>query len=285
MSAERDSPSARAASHRIGWPLLAVGLVLAAAGIAAGWKWVRPPAKVRAARAYSAGNFAEAAAVYEEQLRLDPADREAHEALARIFHQQRRPKDALPHALRATELAPDRAGTWLLIAEIYDDLRRTHEMIEPLRKALALNPNLAEAHLNLCYALIWSGETAEARLEAQWCLARDPRSAPAHRFLAMCEREEGRPEQALEEIRRALALVPDDIESRLVEGQLLLYLRRADEAYRELEPLLQQRPDDRRLLNLLARAAAASGRREEAAKYQERASGLLKKSPRPVGEG
>lgn len=234
---------------------------------------------VRAARASGAGRLSEAAALYQEQLAIDPEDSEAHEALARIFHQQRRPKDALAHALRASERVPERPETWLLVAEIYDDLRRTHEMVEPLRRALKLAPDRADAHLNLCYALLWSGEVPEARLEAQWCLDRDPNSAAARRYLAMCAREEGRPEEALDEIRRTLALAPNDMESLFIEGQLLLFLHRDEEAYWKLQPLVEQRPDDRRLLTLLARAAAASGRREEAARLQERAS--RKAAPAP----
>jgi Flp pilus assembly protein TadD len=253
--------------------------VLAGLGIAGGSKWLRPSIKARAARAYRAGRLSEAAALYEEQLTIDSDDLEAHQALAMTFHQQRHPKDALPHALRASERAPERPESWLLIAEIYDDLHRTHEMIEPLRRALKLAPDRADAHLNLCYALLWSGEIAEARLEAQWCLDRDLQSAVARRYLAMCAREEGQPEEALDEISRALALAPNDVESHLIEGQLLLFLHRDEEAYWKLQPLLSQRPDDRRLLTLLARAAAASGRREEAARFQERAS--LKAAPVP----
>ena len=197
-----------------------------------------------------------------------PDDYAVRLSLAELYHRQRSPKEAFPHAVRCAALKPDRAQTWLLLSEIYDDLHRTHEMIAPLRRALELAPDLFEAHLNLCYALLWSGEFEEGRREAEWCLERDPDAIVARRLLAQCDRDEGRPERALDEIGRALRVAPDDLECRLVEGQLLLYLRRADEAFRRLQPLVARHPKNRRLLNLAVRAARASGRPEAAAGIQ-----------------
>lgn len=307
-------------------------VLVLAAGIAFAMKWGRPSAKVRAERAVAARRWTEAAALYEQHLRLRPADHAARVALgalvkstdarravalleavppaapeylaaqrhiaditlsvgddpraqqallvllrnapddyavrlslAELYYRQKRPKEALPQALRCAELKPDRAQTWLLIADIYDDLGHPNEMIVPLHRALELDPQLAAAHLNLCYALVWSGATAEGRQEAEWCLARDPAGVAARRLLAMCERDEGRPEEALVEIRRALQSAPDDLECRIVEAQLLLFLHRGNEAQRRLQPLLARHPDDRRLQTLAARAAAASDRQDAAA--------------------
>ncbi len=198
-------------------------------------------------------------------LHSTPDDYGVRLSLAELYYRQKKPKEALPQALRCAELKSDRAQTWLIIAEIYDDLGRTNEMIAPLRRALELAPELADAHLNLSYALVWSGAISEGRQEAEWCLARDPASVAARRLLAMCERDEGRPEEALIEIRRALQSAPDDLECRIVEAQLLLFLHRADEALRRLKPLLARHQDDRRLQNLAARAAASSDRQGAAA--------------------
>jgi predicted Zn-dependent protease len=206
-------------------------------------------------------------------LRLAPDDDAAQLLLAELYHRQKQPKEALPHALRAAELNPERMRAWLLLADIQDALNRTHEMIVPLRRALKLDPNLLEAHLDLAYALVWSGEIDEGRREAEWCLKRDPNNVGARRMLAICERDAGRPEQALEEIRHSLEFAPDDLGSRIVEAQLLLFLKRADEAYRHLRPLLSRHGDDPQVLKLLSRAAAATGRREEAEEYRQRSEG------------
>jgi predicted Zn-dependent protease len=193
-------------------------------------------------------------------LRKSADDYAVRLSLAELYHRQKKPKDALPHALRCAELKPDRIQTWLLIAEIYDDQGHPNEMISPLRRALVIDPQLLEAHLNLSYALVWSGATSEGRQEAEWCLARDSANVAARRLLALCERDDGHPEEALVEIRRALESAPDDLECRLVEAQILLFLRRGDEALLRLKPLLPKYANERRLQNLAARAAAAANR-------------------------
>jgi predicted Zn-dependent protease len=129
-----------------------------------------------------------------------------------------------------------------------------------------------QAHLNLAYALVSSGEIEEGRRETDWCLAREPNNFTMRWLLALCEREEGRPEQALEEVRRALELSPDELRARVLEGQLLLYLRRPEEAYRRLKPLLPRYGTSRWLLTPLAQAATATGRRDEAQEYHNRSS-------------
>jgi Tfp pilus assembly protein PilF len=198
-----------------------------------------------------------------------------------VLFQQRRPAEALPHILRAAELEPDRAATHMLLAEIYDDLRRTHEMIGPLRKALAIDPGLTAARLNLSYALIWSGDTLQGRREAEECLRQDPDSVPARRLVAQCDRDEGHPEAALENIRQGLAIAPDDLESRLLEAELLLFLRRADEACSRLESLPADDKTGLRALTLLARAAAVAGRAEAAANYRRQIDRLNRSAAQP----
>jgi len=217
------------------------------------------------------GNDGLAEKTLQNLVARDPDDFAVRLSLAELYHRQKRPKDALPQALRCVELKPGRVQNWMLLAEIYDDLHRTHEMIAPLQRALELDPDLMDAHLNLCYALVWSGMLTEGRQEAEWCLSRDDENVAARRLLAQCERDEGHPEQALNEIRRALRTAPDDLECRLVEAQLLLFLKKADEAYRRLHALEPRQGEMRRYLELIARAAAASARPQEAAAYRKRA--------------
>jgi predicted Zn-dependent protease len=201
------------------------------------------------------------------------ARRQAAEASAELsraedlFH-QRRPAEALPHALRAVELQPGSTANQMLLAEIYDDLKRTHEMIGPLRKALEIDPGLLAARLNLSYALIWTGDTVEGRREAAQCLERDPDSVPARRLLAQCDRDDGNAQSALENVRRGLAVAPDDFESRLLEAELLLFMKRGDEAYQRLESLPEGAKSKLRTLTLLARAAGITGRTEAATEYR-----------------
>jgi tetratricopeptide (TPR) repeat protein len=213
-------------------------------------------------------------------LEVAPEDHGVRLSLAEMYHRTRRPKLALPHAVKASQLRSDRVETLLLLAEIHDDLSRPMDMIAPLQRALEIQPDLFAAHLNLCYALTWVGRWDEARVEARWALERDPRNAAAHRFLALCARGDGDHDIARGEIRESLRLNPDDVESRIVEAELLLFDRQAGEAYERLWPLREKRPSDRRILSLLARAASASGKHDEARTLTQEVSRLAEESRR-----
>jgi tetratricopeptide (TPR) repeat protein len=147
-------------------------------------------------------------------------------------------------------------------------------MIEPLEAALRLDSELPQAHLNLAYAYQLVGRYDAALEHVHWFLERYPQSAAGHRILALVERGRGRHEDALAEIRRARELQPQNLEAALIEGELLLFLHRAGEAYARLDELAPHVGADRRFLTLQLRAAVLSGLGDEAKALQARLSRL-----------
>ena len=208
----------------------------------------------------------------EETLRvlreLQPDDPAVELALAELFFHRGEFERSLGHTRRTLELQPDRPETYLLLAETMDELGRAGEMIEPLRRALELDPDLYAAHSNLAYACLYAGDLECAEREAAWCLRRDPGDGAIHRLLARIARDGGDPERALEHVGRSLSIDPQDLEARLLEADILLFLGRAEEAYAKLEPLEPPARDRRRFLAALARAASQTGRAEQAARFQ-----------------
>ena len=203
-----------------------------------------------------------------ELTELTPDDGWPQLTLAQLHFRQRRPAAALPYAQRSRELNSEDVAAHSLTAEILDDLQRPAEMIEPLLNVLDLDLDNYAAHLNLSYAYAEAGQAERCREEAEWCLARNPYDINAYRFLALALRDQGNRDEAMETIQQALTLAPDDLDCRLVEGELLLFDRRQEEVLKHLEPLYQRHKTDRRLAALLARAAAAAGRTEEAKQYR-----------------
>ncbi len=200
---------------------------------------------------------------------LHPEDAWVQFSLAQIFHRQRELSLALARAQRAVQLDPSLTGAQFLLAELYDDLDRHAEMIPPLLAVLDREPENYAAHLNLCYAYGKTGQPAETRREAVWCLTRNPNDVHARRWLAAAARDQGRHEEAKAEIEKALKLAPDDINCRLLEAELLLFERQGGKAYERLVPLYERYPDELRLVSLLAQAAAAAGKSEEAEKFRQ----------------
>lgn len=203
-----------------------------------------------------------------------PEDWRPHLTLAELYFRQGRPREALPSARRTSELNPERAATYFLTAEILDDLQRPGEMIAPLQSLLDLDLDNYAAHLNLSYAYSEAGQAERSQEEAEWCLTRNANDVNAYRFLAKALRDQGDVAQATETIEQALTLSPYDLECRLLEAELLLFDRREEAAFKNLEPLYERHQNDRRLVSLLARAAASSGRDEEAKRYREQVQKL-----------
>ena len=190
-------------------------------------------------------------------------------SLAELYYRTQRYVESLPWVEQAARLQPDRARTWLLLAEVLDQLKRPGDMLQPLRKAIQLDSDLYPAHANLAYALQFSGIPEEAETEARWCLARQPEDIRVRRWLAMILRDRGQYDAAMNEIRLAIAGSPTDVDCRIVEADLLLFRREAEGAYNVLMPLYRVHSNRRDYLSVLASAAAMSGRREESRRYQQ----------------
>ncbi|MEZ6061886.1 MAG: tetratricopeptide repeat protein [Planctomycetaceae bacterium] len=214
----------------------------------------------------------------ESLLKLDkarPNDAAVALNLAELYFRTERFSDALPWVEQASSLQPDRAGTWLLLAEVLDRLKRTGEMLPPLKKAVELAPDLYAAHANLAYALQAAGQLQEAEAEARWCLDRQPTDVRVRRWLAMIRRDLGDLDDAMQQIRLATAEAPEDADCRMLEADLLLFQRQAEDAYQVLVPLYSACSGRRDYLSNLSRAAAMSGRRDEARRYQQEVVNLI----------
>jgi tetratricopeptide (TPR) repeat protein len=178
-------------------------------------------------------------------------------------------RSALDHVDRAIELRPQAVDGYLLKSELLFRLHRSDEMIPWLKRAIQLDPQRFEAHANLAYALRYSGRLDEAEREVRWCLQRRPRFVPAVRIQAEIQRDRGNLKQAADELRRALEIDPHDLDSRLLQANLLLYQRQYEAAYRRLVSLRPSHPRNRRVLAALERAARMTGRPDEAARYRD----------------
>jgi predicted Zn-dependent protease len=199
-------------------------------------------------------------------------------SLTELYFRTGQFKNALPIARHVVELAPERAESYQLLAEILDGLGRTPEMIAPLERALRLNSNDYRSHSLLAFALHHSARLDEAEQQIQWCLSQRSNDAFIWRVMASISRERGDRKEALTQIRRAIALQPDDVRCRLLKADLLLYDRMAEEAWETLAPLRKIQSTNRDFLGALARAAAMSGRLDEARACQKTIESIIKQS-------
>jgi TolB-like protein/Tfp pilus assembly protein PilF len=99
------------------------------------------------------------------------------------------------------------------------------------RRALEINPNLAEAHSSLGNILkegMWNWERADEELKK--AIALDPGYATAHQWYSECLAVLGRLDESLAEAKRAVELEPFSMVTHDVLGLSLMRMHRYDEA-------------------------------------------------------
>jgi tetratricopeptide (TPR) repeat protein len=111
------------------------------------------------------------------------------------------------------------------------------------RRAIALDPDLAEAHASLGYVdFYWSRRPGAALREFQTALRLDPGSANAHHWRATVLMTLGQFGDALAEIDRAQALDPESPAILADRGLILFHAGRVDEAMTVLRQIEESQP-------------------------------------------
>jgi TolB-like protein/tetratricopeptide (TPR) repeat protein len=150
------------------------------------------------------------------------------------------------------------------------------------RRALELDPELAEARVLLADALQKDWHWTEAEAEYKRAIELSPSDAGAHQGLAgwlMCQ---GRIEEALAWSRRAQELDPLAFHGQQV-GWILFHARRYDGAIRELRNALTIEPENPLTMWFLGFALIGADRFDEAIRTLEKAASLSDRSSAVLG--
>ena len=138
------------------------------------------------------------------------------------------------------------------------------------RKALELDPELAEAHASRGVALSAAGLADEAEAAFETALRLNPNLFSAAYFYARHCFATGKPERAIEYFEWAAAIRPEDFQAILLVAQVYHSLGLEDEAQRArrsglalVEERLEHVPDDVRARYLGANALVALGEHEK----------------------
>jgi TolB-like protein/Tfp pilus assembly protein PilF len=184
------------------------------------------------------------------------------------------------------------APAYLGLAEGYTNLGTVFAGLPPgetrpkvmsfARKALALDPDLVEAHVALAFVLEEEWHWREAEEEYRRALASDPNDADAHAWFALWLVCEGRTDEAVAEVQRARALDPVGVSGDSV-AWILFQARRYDDAIRESRSALALEPNNAGNLLGLGFALIARDKPAEAIPVLEKAVSLSSGSPAAMG--
>ncbi len=145
--------------------------------------------------------------------------------------------------------AAERAHVFFVVGALEARRGRDDRALESYRQALALDPGLHAARVQLASSLARTGRPAEALVEVSRVLAEEPERGSALLRRAAILSELGRFEEAAGDLARLAELAPRDAEARLRLASTLERLGRAETAMAQYRAALElaMKPEDRAL--------------------------------------
>ena len=134
--------------------------------------------------------------------------------------------------------------------------------VEAFREALALEPELRLAHINLPIALFYAGQVDEAAVTAAAARERYPDAPHPAYLVGLIARSRNDVDQAMSAIERVLALDPDDVGAKIQLAQLYMQEQRYAEAVELCGSALQVEPYNATAAYNLGMALTRSGDQE-----------------------
>ena len=195
---------------------------------------------------------------------------------------------------RAIAKDPEYARAWSGLSDcaafLYTNAGRRPEDLEQAdaasRRALELEPELAEAQASRGVTLSLRGRHEEAEQAFETAIRLDPQLFEAHYFYARDAFARGDLEKAIRQYEEAIRVRPEDYQSPLLVAQSFEDLGRADEAQavrrrgvRIAEEHLRLQPDDARALYMGANGLVALGETERGLEWADRALALDPEDP------
>lgn len=113
------------------------------------------------------GNVAAAQSAYEKTIAIQPNFSIGHRELGMLLFQQKNYAAAAPHLEKAIELGLIEPQIYNYLGISYSRTERLKSAVGAYKRALDLNPDLAEAHLNLGFAYQRLGQAALSKQEYQ----------------------------------------------------------------------------------------------------------------------
>jgi TolB-like protein/Tfp pilus assembly protein PilF len=221
---------------------------------------------------YTKAQIEQRIADFQDAIRMDPTFAPAYVGLAGTYISYQdifvgappseiRPK-ATSAARKALELDPNLAEAHAILAEMYQKQWKWAESEEEYKRALELKPNDASAHRGLAYWLACQGRTQEALAWVERGRELDPLgSADTVGFLLIVARHY---DESIREYRSVLAVQPEYTNARWGLGFALILNHQTDQAILELEKTVAMMNRSPGSLEMLATAYAHAGRRQDA---------------------
>ena len=216
----------------------------------------------------SGGKVERAIACYRRAVSIAPNLRSAQVNLKKGLEELS--QRSQPATAGTTAAAADPVNAHIERGITLQEQGRIDEAIECYRKALAIEPAIAQAHFNLGNAYKDQARLGQAIASYQEALALAPDSPAAHTNLGSALLQQGKRQEAFVCFRKALALEPDLPEAHYNLGIASYQAGDLASARSALGKYLESQPNDRAALIQLGEACSRSNELDEAASCFER---------------
>ena len=221
------------------------------------------------------GDWPEAVRQFRNAVELAPGDPTMRLNLGLALNRTGDARAAMDQFEEAVRLDSGLARTHFAMGTLFERSGRYQEAIDRYTAAVTHDSNLSEAHLRLADVLRRTGRLDASLASYDRVLDLEPRSREAWFGMAMALVRLMRHAEALERLRAAADLHPDEIAFPLAAARLFAAspdpgVRDGQEALRLVQPLAEQH-DTTAVAETLAMALAELGRYEEAVAWQRRA--------------
>jgi tetratricopeptide (TPR) repeat protein len=197
------------------------------------------------------GRYDEAAGAFLNVLESRPDDAMAHTNLGAALRAMGEQSQALEHLKRAVDLDPQFASARNNLGQFLLETGRAEQALPHCQAAVALQPEMAEAHNNLGNVYRALGHFAEAR----WCygeaIRKNPKMSQACVSLALTLQLEGRWDDALPWLRRALEVQPGSLDYLALLAEAEVDRENYEEAIDCYQKIIERDPDDATARNAL----------------------------------
>lgn len=177
--------------------------------------------------------------------------------------------------IAAQRLNADRPEARVTLGNFYARRGQVADAEAEFKAALRLEPQFSPAAVNLADLYRQSGRDGEGRQVLEAAIAAAPDTASLHYALGLDLVREKRPDQALEELRRAATLDPGQARYAYVYAVALKSTGKSDEAMAALKDNLARHPADRDTLSALVAYTREAKDYDAALGYAERLAQIM----------
>lgn len=227
-----------------------------------------------ASLAFSRGEDEAARTYLNQAIEKDPESVFLNLKMAEALKKSKNYREAIPYALKAVSLAPERSLHHAVLADLYALAGDDDRAVDGYEKAISLEPENQRVRLILTTILIRKSEFPKAVMHLNWLIDQNPDLVVAHYYKGRINMETGKYAAAEESYRRALAL-NNRLEPALFDlGTLYQMTGKLYESVEIYDQLLEFYPDNvgvrERLIDLytkLKQPEKAERQLEEIKKY------------------